>query len=107
MGKKKPGTEKVLVGPRLWLLSLSIGFCLFSVPPTVAPYSCAGFPSDWEPCLDTDHRSGQAILKESLAEFSTSLYHHLRQLSPSGNLLYSPISISGLLTHLLLGRIMD
>ncbi|CAL8287909.1 unnamed protein product [Arctogadus glacialis] len=76
---------------------------IVEVAPTAAPHSCAGFFSAWEPCLDTDNRSGRAILKESLAEFSTSLYHHLQQLSPSGNLLYSPISIGSLLTHLLLG----
>ncbi|CAL8332531.1 unnamed protein product [Lota lota] len=76
---------------------------IVEVAPTAPPYSCAGFPSDWETCVDLNSRSWPAILKESLAEFSTSIYHHLRQLSPSGNLLYSPISIGGLLTHLLLG----
>ncbi|KAJ8001054.1 hypothetical protein DPEC_G00187180 [Dallia pectoralis] len=72
--------------------------------PTVRPFSCAPeFTTPWEPCQDEINRSWEAMLKESLNEFSMELFDHLRKSKPSKNLLYSPISITGLLTHLLLG----
>ncbi|XP_070972217.1 plasma protease C1 inhibitor-like [Oncorhynchus clarkii lewisi] len=71
--------------------------------PTVLPYSCAGFMTPWESCQDETSRSWEAMLGESLNEFSMKLYAHLSQSQPMKNLLFSPISISGVLTHLLLG----
>uniref|UniRef100_A0A673Y895 Serpin peptidase inhibitor, clade G (C1 inhibitor), member 1 n=1 Tax=Salmo trutta TaxID=8032 RepID=A0A673Y895_SALTR len=71
--------------------------------PTVLPYSCVGFMTPWESCQDETSRSWEAMLKESLNEFSMKLYAHLSQSQPMKNLLFSPISISGVLTHLLLG----
>ncbi|XP_046900422.1 plasma protease C1 inhibitor [Hypomesus transpacificus] len=71
--------------------------------PIVEPYSCSGFTTPWEPCLDEDNRSWAAILEESLTEFSMKIYSHLRHSQPSENMLFSPISISAVLSHLLLG----
>ncbi|XP_020343041.1 plasma protease C1 inhibitor isoform X1 [Oncorhynchus kisutch] len=71
--------------------------------PTVLPYSCVGFMTPWESCQDETSRSWEAMLGESLNEFSMKLYAHLSQSQPMKNLLFSPISISGVLTHLLLG----
>ncbi|XP_023835346.1 plasma protease C1 inhibitor [Salvelinus sp. IW2-2015] len=71
--------------------------------PTVLPYSCVGFMTPWESCQDETSRSWEAMLGESLNEFSMKLYAHLSQSQPMNNLLFSPISISGVLTHLLLG----
>lgn len=76
---------------------------IVEVIPTKPPHSCAGSASAWEPCGEPAGRSGAAILRESLADFSVRLYHHLRLRRPTENLLFSPISISGMLTHLLLG----
>lgn len=56
-----------------------------------------------KPCLDEDARLAEIILQESLAEFSMKLYSSLRESQPSKNLLVSPLSISALLSHLLLG----
>ncbi|CDQ65733.1 unnamed protein product [Oncorhynchus mykiss] len=72
--------------------------------PTVLPYSCVGFMTPWESCQDESSRSWEAMLGESLNEFSMKLYAHLSQSQPMKNLLFSPISISGVLTHLLLGK---
>ncbi|NP_001290301.1 plasma protease C1 inhibitor precursor [Larimichthys crocea] len=77
---------------------------LVEVPPTLPPHSCKiEHTAPWEPCQDTNSRTGEPILQESLTEFSTKLYSLLRQWQPSSNLLFSPISISALLSHLLLG----
>ncbi|KAM4604180.1 plasma protease C1 inhibitor [Polymixia lowei] len=76
---------------------------IVDVAPTVVPHSCGGFTAAWEPCPDETSRSWAPILEESIAELSTKLYSHLSQLQPTKNMLYSPISISGVLTHLLLG----
>ncbi|CAF93615.1 unnamed protein product, partial [Tetraodon nigroviridis] len=67
------------------------------------PYSCGEFATEWKPCLDQDSRSDEAVLQESLAEFSMKLYSFLRESLPSDNILVSPLSISTLLSHLLLG----
>ncbi|CDQ74206.1 unnamed protein product [Oncorhynchus mykiss] len=56
----------------------------------------------WESCQDETSRSWEAMLKESLNEFSMNLYAYLSQSQPMKNMLFSPISISGVLTHLLL-----
>ncbi|NP_001117851.1 plasma protease C1 inhibitor precursor [Oncorhynchus mykiss] len=71
--------------------------------PTVLPYSCVGFMTPWESRQDETSRPWEAMLGESLNEFSMKLYAHLSQSQPMKNLLFSPISISGVLTHLLLG----
>ncbi|KAM6972306.1 plasma protease C1 inhibitor [Aplochiton taeniatus] len=43
------------------------------------------------------------MLEESMADFNGKIYAHLSQSQPTQNLLYSPISISAILSHLLLG----
>ncbi|XP_071373198.1 plasma protease C1 inhibitor [Centroberyx affinis] len=68
-----------------------------------APFSCSAYSTLWEPCQDETSRSWAPMLEESQAEFSMKLYSHLSQWQPSKNLLFSPISISGVLSHLLLG----
>lgn len=74
-----------------------------SVRPTTETFSCESFASAWEPCQDENSRTAGPILQESIAEFSMNAFSHLRESQPTGNLLFSPISISVLLTHLLLG----
>ncbi|XP_010902190.3 plasma protease C1 inhibitor [Esox lucius] len=71
--------------------------------PTVPPFSCGEFVTPWDSCQDETSRSWEVILKESLNEFSMKLYAKLSQSKPTENMLFSPISISGILTHLLLG----
>ncbi|XP_029918156.1 plasma protease C1 inhibitor isoform X2 [Myripristis murdjan] len=71
--------------------------------PQRPPFSCDNFTTAWEPCLDKTSRSWAPILEESQAEFSMKLYSHLSRSKTSENLLFSPISISGVLSHLLLG----
>ncbi|XP_030631071.1 plasma protease C1 inhibitor [Chanos chanos] len=66
------------------------------------PPRCLNHKSPWEPCT-TESRSSKAILQESLTEFSLRVYSHLRSRKQTGNLLFSPISIAGALSHLLLG----
>lgn len=83
--------------------TLSSVYIVVEGAPTVAPYSCSGFTTPWEPCQDENSRTGEPILQESIAEFSMKLYSYLRESQPSSNLLFSPISISGVLFHLLLG----
>lgn len=75
----------------------------FSARPTTIPYTCEGFTSAWETCQEENSRTGEPILQESMSEFSMKLFSHLRESQPSSNLLFSPISISMVLTHLLLG----
>ncbi|XP_041640291.1 plasma protease C1 inhibitor [Cheilinus undulatus] len=71
--------------------------------PTVAPHSCTGLDKPWEPCPDENSRMDEPKLKESLTQFAFETYSYLRQSQPHSNLLFSPISIAGALTHLLLG----
>ncbi|XP_008284485.1 plasma protease C1 inhibitor isoform X2 [Stegastes partitus] len=82
---------------------LSSVYIIVEAAPTSVPHSCDGFTSAWEPCLDENSRTGEPMLQESLTEFSMRLYSFLRELYPSTNLLFSPVSISGVLSHLLLG----
>ncbi|XP_040892483.1 plasma protease C1 inhibitor [Toxotes jaculatrix] len=82
---------------------LSTVYIIVEVGPTTTPYSCTRFPTAWEPCQDENSRTGEPILQESMAEFSMNLYSYIRESYPSSNVLFSPISISGLLSHLLLG----
>ncbi|KAM7419255.1 hypothetical protein PAMA_016390 [Pampus argenteus] len=82
---------------------LSSVYIIVEAPPTPVPHSCSGFLTPWEPCEDENSRTGEPLLQESMAEFSMKLYSHLRELHPSSNLLFSPISISAALSHLLLG----
>ncbi|XP_062244487.1 plasma protease C1 inhibitor [Platichthys flesus] len=71
--------------------------------PTPPPFLCKDMNTAWEPCQDESSRTGEPILQESLTEFSMKLYTYLRESNPSRNLLFSPISISGMFSHLLLG----
>ncbi|KAM8878476.1 plasma protease C1 inhibitor isoform 1-T2 [Spinachia spinachia] len=82
---------------------LSSVYVIVEVPPTAVPQTCSGFPTSWEPCQDKNSRTGEPMLQESITGFSMKLYSYLRESQPSSNLLFSPISISGLLSHLLLG----
>ncbi|XP_042341707.1 plasma protease C1 inhibitor [Plectropomus leopardus] len=76
---------------------------IVELAPTAIPHSCIGYTTAWETCQDESSRTGELILQESITEFSMKLYSFLRELQPSSNLLFSPISISGALFHLLLG----
>ncbi|CAN9510393.1 unnamed protein product [Ophioblennius macclurei] len=71
--------------------------------PALPSHSCEGFTTPWEECQNENSRTDGSILQESMTEFSFKLYTYLRQIYPSTNLLFSPVSISGLLSHLLLG----
>ncbi|KAM9314836.1 plasma protease C1 inhibitor [Pholidichthys leucotaenia] len=82
---------------------LSTVHIFVEVAPTPPPQTCEGFTTAWEPCQDENTRTGEPMLQESMAEFSMLLYSHLRESNPSNNLLFSPVSISGVLSHLLLG----
>ena len=82
---------------------LSTVYVIVEVGSTPVPHSCTGFTTPWEPCQDENSRTGEPTVQESMAEFSMKLYSYLRQSNPSSNLLFSPISISGALSHLLLG----
>lgn len=82
---------------------LSTVYLTVKVAPTEAPHTCSGFTTAWESCQDENSRTAEPMLQESMAEFSMKLYSYLRASNPSNNLLFSPISISGLLSHLLLG----
>lgn len=89
----------------LWICFLSTfnSRHLLSVRPTTQTFSCESYASAWEPCQDGNSRTAGPILQESIVEFSMNAFSHLRESQPAGNLLFSPISISALLTHLLLG----
>ncbi|TDH16191.1 hypothetical protein EPR50_G00017330 [Perca flavescens] len=80
---------------------------LYIFAPTDVPHSCINFTTAWEPCQDENSRTGEPMLQESITEFSMKLYSFLRESQPSSNLLFSPISISGALSHLLLGARKD
>nr|AFO64913.1 C1 inhibitor [Oplegnathus fasciatus]AHA51697.1 C1 inhibitor precursor [Oplegnathus fasciatus] len=82
---------------------LSTVYVIVEVAPTDAPHSCKDFATPWELCQDENSRTGEPMLQESVAEFSMKLYSYLRESHPSSNLLFSPISITGALSHLLLG----
>ncbi|XP_034469739.1 plasma protease C1 inhibitor [Hippoglossus hippoglossus] len=82
---------------------LSTVFVIVEDAPAPVPFHCKDVNTAWEPCQDESSRTGEPILQESLAEFSMKLYSYLRQSYPSSNLLFSPISISGMFSHLLLG----
>ncbi|MEQ2309885.1 hypothetical protein AMECASPLE_003063, partial [Ameca splendens] len=85
-------------GERLNSLQLEV-----EVPPTSAPLSCKHPVEELEPCLEENSRTAQPILQESMTEFSMKLYSYLTEENPSSNLLFSPVSISTMLSHLLLG----
>ncbi|XP_066574579.1 plasma protease C1 inhibitor [Amia ocellicauda] len=76
-------------------------------PPPPTPFllpHCRAKPLfPWPQCEGGPSRSGEAILGESLTEFAVKLYNFASTSQPSENLLLSPISIAGVLTHLLLG----
>ncbi|XP_051508903.1 plasma protease C1 inhibitor-like isoform X2 [Myxocyprinus asiaticus] len=64
---------------------------------------CHKHTHPWETCEDPDNRSWKSTLKESLTEFSFSVYFHLKGSKPSTNFIFSPISIAAALSNLLLG----
>ncbi|XP_047434903.1 plasma protease C1 inhibitor [Mugil cephalus] len=70
-------------------------------PPTSPPFTCS--TDAWEPCQDENSRTGGPMLQESVTEFSMKLFSYLREIYPNTNLLFSPVSIDGALSHLLLG----
>ncbi|XP_072319071.1 plasma protease C1 inhibitor [Eucyclogobius newberryi] len=75
-----------------------------ALPPP--PHSCQGLTAPWEGCEGDHGRSGRvmgSVFRESLTEFSFKLYSVFGDHNAQNNLLYSPISISGALAHLLLG----
>lgn len=76
----------------------------FLLAPISTPHMCEGLATAWEPCQDENSRTGEPTLQESIAEFSIKLYSYFREIYPSNNMLFSPVSINGLLSHLLLGR---
>ncbi|XP_068178509.1 plasma protease C1 inhibitor isoform X2 [Antennarius striatus] len=82
---------------------LSYVYVIVEVPPTPPPYSCDNFTTAWEPCRNENSRTGEPLLQESIADFSMKLYSYVRESQPYSNLLFSPISINGVLSHLLLG----
>lgn len=82
-------------------VKLSVVRLIVKSAPSPPPHSCQGFTGPWETC-ESDHIS-EAVLKESLMEFSFKLYSLFRDSNPLQNLLYSPLSITGALAHLLLG----
>ncbi|XP_041960317.1 plasma protease C1 inhibitor [Alosa sapidissima] len=67
------------------------------------PPRCYGHTDPWELCEEDKSRTAGAILSESLTDFSTKLYSQLRTVKPTDNVLFSPVSIAGVLSHLLLG----
>ncbi|KAK3540058.1 hypothetical protein QTP70_025374 [Hemibagrus guttatus] len=69
----------------------------------IPPPRCLDHSQPWEACPDTDSRSSEAILRESLTEFSLDLYKKLNTIESERNLLFSPISITMVLSQLLLG----
>ncbi|XP_060737046.1 plasma protease C1 inhibitor [Tachysurus vachellii] len=67
------------------------------------PPRCLNQSQPWEACPDLDSQSSEAILCESLTEFSLNLYKKLNMMEPEKNLLFSPISIAMVMSQLLLG----
>ncbi|XP_017541560.1 plasma protease C1 inhibitor [Pygocentrus nattereri] len=67
------------------------------------PPRCLNHTQPWEACPDPENRSWKATVSESVTEFSVHLYKKLKGSRYGQNLLVSPISIAGLLSHLLLG----
>ncbi|KAJ0051004.1 hypothetical protein NL108_012147, partial [Boleophthalmus pectinirostris] len=77
----------------------------FPAAPTLPPHSCDGFTDPWEECEGDNENSRVTgpVLRESVTEFSFKLYSIFGESQQHKNLLYSPLSITGALTHLLLG----
>ncbi|XP_047656208.1 plasma protease C1 inhibitor [Tachysurus fulvidraco] len=67
------------------------------------PPRCLNQSQPWEACPDIDSQSSEAILRESLTEFSLNLYKKINTMEPERNLLFSPISIAMVMSQLLLG----
>lgn len=84
-------------------VTLSTIRLIVELVPTPVPHSCQNFTTPWEICEDKHGRISGPVLQESLTEFSMRAYSYLRESNPNSNLLFSPISISGALSHLLLG----
>ncbi|KAI4897157.1 hypothetical protein NFI96_015210 [Prochilodus magdalenae] len=69
----------------------------------IPPPRCLGYLQPWEACPDLESRSWKAVVEESITAFSLQLYSKLKSSKGKHNLLVSPISMAGLLSHLLLG----
>ncbi|XP_045902900.1 plasma protease C1 inhibitor [Micropterus dolomieu] len=82
---------------------LSTVYIIVDAASTPAPHTCSNFTTAWEPCLEENSRTAEPTMQESITDFSMKLYSYLRESNPFSNLLFSPISISGALSHLLLG----
>lgn len=81
--------------------------CPFHLFPDLArpPPRCYGHAAPWEVCEEAKSRTAGALLSESLTDFATKLYSKLREAKPTDNMLFSPVSIAGVLSHLLLGML--
>ncbi|XP_072241195.1 plasma protease C1 inhibitor isoform X2 [Leuresthes tenuis] len=82
--------------------SLSTVDLIVEAAPALPPPSCKKVDDAWETCQEEHSRTAEPILQESIEEFSMKVYSHLRGIHPFENLLFSPISINGILSHLLL-----
>ncbi|KAF7217860.1 plasma protease C1 inhibitor [Nothobranchius furzeri] len=71
-----------------------------SAPPLL---SCKDLNDVLDLCKEEESRTAEPILRESMTEFSMRLYSHFKDEHPRNNLLFSPVSINGILSHLLLG----
>ncbi|XP_058246050.1 plasma protease C1 inhibitor [Hemibagrus wyckioides] len=69
----------------------------------IPPSRCLHHSQPWEVCPDHDSRSSEAILRESVTEFSLNLYKKFNTIDSERNLLFSPLSITMVLSQLLLG----
>ncbi|XP_076841514.1 plasma protease C1 inhibitor isoform X1 [Brachyhypopomus gauderio] len=67
------------------------------------PPRCSNHSQPWEACLEPDNRSWKATVSEALTAFSVNVYAVLKGTHATHNLLFSPASIGGLLSYLLLG----
>ncbi|PWA30710.1 hypothetical protein CCH79_00009311 [Gambusia affinis] len=69
----------------------------------LAKSSCKDLIEELEPCHEENSRTAEPTLRESLTEFSMKLYSYLKQDESLSNILFSPVSINYMLSHLLLG----
>ncbi|XP_004683519.1 PREDICTED: plasma protease C1 inhibitor [Condylura cristata] len=75
--------------------------------PSIQTTAQPTFASCLEPpksCFDLANHSAEALLGDSLVDFSVKLYHAFSELKkPETNIAFSPFSVASLLTHVLLG----
>ncbi|XP_026881679.2 plasma protease C1 inhibitor [Electrophorus electricus] len=67
------------------------------------PPLCLNHSQPWEACPEPDNRSWKATVSEALIAFSVNIYAKLKRTHATSNLLFSPASIGGALSYLLLG----